>query len=207
MSLFRRPAAAVGVPFSIYMLRPREVVRNFKTLVRNPRYFSARVAVMIDQALHPDDPWLTRTAIDEVALYVNPAMTGFEWGSGRSTLWLARRLGTLVSVEHDPAWYAEVTRKIALAGLVNVDYRLVPKLGLKEYASQIERYPDSYFDIILIDGEDRNSCIRAAGSKIRIGGWIVIDNADIDYDFSPLSDFQLRKTSNGVWRTDLFIRR
>ena len=66
------------------------------------------------------------------------------------------------------------------------------------YARQIEAFPDSSFDFILIDGEERSNCIRAAARKVRVGGWIVVDNADSQYDNSPLFNFECRQTSNGV---------
>ena len=123
MGFFTERGVGVGTPCNIYMFAPQNAVRQIRTLFREPRYFYARVAVMIDQALHPADPWLTRTAVDEISRYLQPTMRGFEWGSGRSTLWFARRLQQLVSVEHDPDWHANVTKQIAAAGLTNVDYR------------------------------------------------------------------------------------
>jgi len=185
------------------MFSPTNFVRNAKTVLRNPRYLYNRVGVMVDQMVHPEDPWLTRNAVDQLASYLKPTMKGFEWGSGRSTVWLARRLEHLVSIEHNAEWHSQTKEKLTATGLLNVDYRLVPQTA---YARQIEEFPNGYFDFIVIDGEDRNNCIVAAAAKVHIGGWVVVDNADSGYDFGPLAAFDLQQTSNGVWRTDLFTR-
>jgi hypothetical protein len=206
MSFFGQRAEGVGAPLNVHMFMPRNLAQHVQTLWREPRYFYDRVAVMLDQALHPSDPWLTRAAVNELSGYLQPTMRGFEWGSGRSTLWFARRLQDLVSVEHDSAWHRIVSGKLAAAGLSNVDYRLAAPTAPAGYARQIEAFPDDSFDFILIDGEERNACICAAAPKIRTGGWIVVDNADSGYDASPFARFECRRTSNGVWRTDLYVR-
>ncbi len=206
MSFFGKRPVGTGTPLNVHMFSPHNVLTHSKTLLRNPRYFRDRVVVMADQAVNPKDPWLTRTAVNQLNHYLKPDMLGFEWGSGRSTVWFANRLGNLVSVEHDAGWYAETTKLLIANGLHNVDYRLVPQNTEQQYAGQIEEFPDEHFDFILIDGEDRDDCVRAAATKVRAGGLIVVDNAESGYDFGPLCKFDIQQTSNGVWRTDIFTR-
>ena len=203
-SLFRRPADATGTPFSIWMLAPDKLFKHARTLIRNPRYFSNRVAVMLFQIRRPEAPWLTAESIRLLEAYLQPSMSGFEWGSGRSTIWLGKRLQSLVSIEHDPEWHAQVKAAVSAGAMTNIDCRLVQRQRSGAYAGVIGEFPDRTFDVILIDGEERNACIREAVAKVRIGGVIVLDNADADFDLSPLTEFQYRPTSNGVWRTDLF---
>lgn len=207
MSFFGERPIGTGTPLNIHMFSPRGIVVHTKTLLRNPRYFYCRVVTMIDQASHPKDPWLTRTAVNQLNGYLNRSMQGFEWGSGRSTVWFANRLGSLVSVEHDADWYAQTAKMLGSTGVRNVDYRLVSQNTEKEYASQIDDFPDEHFDFVLVDGEHRDACVRAAAAKVRVGGLLVVDNAESGYDFGPLGEFDVQKTSNGVWRTDIFTRR
>ena len=58
-----------------------------------------------------DVPWWTFTASDEVQRFLRqrPDARVFEWGSGASTVWLAKRATSVVSVEHDASW-AEAVR-------------------------------------------------------------------------------------------------
>lgn len=46
------------------------------------------------------------------------------------------------------------------------------------YASAIDAYKDEYFDLILIDGRTRPSCFLHAMNKVKLGGYIVLDNAE-----------------------------
>jgi len=199
-AFFRRPYG-VGSPLNLWMFTPRNLLRHLRTLLTQPVYFFHRVQVMTFQFTHPGAPWVTQAAVEFLKTHLRPEMRGFEWGSGRSTIWLASRVSRMVSVEHNPDWYRMILPKIAGR---NVDYRLVAGPG---YASQIEEFPEEYFDFVLVDGEQRGTCLRAAASKIRQGGFLVLDNADYNLDTSALSDYDCQPTDNGVWRTDIFIRR
>jgi len=199
---FRKPEG-VGAAPSIYMFTPRHLLYLLKTLLTKPRYFYHRLLVIYYQFRKPTAPWLTIDAIIMLEQILTKEMTGFEWGSGRSTVWLASRLKSLVSVEHNADWYAIVRRDLAASGCTNVDYRLS---GESSYADEIRSFPDGIFDFILIDGEARFACISAAAVKVKPGGYIFIDNADTGYDVTPLDRFSYHPTDNGVWRTDVYTR-
>ncbi len=199
---FRRPYG-VGTPLNIYMFAPSRLIAHLKTAIADPRYFVNRIRVIEYQLLHPSEPWLTKEALRAIKRFVAPDMRAFEWGSGKSTLWLAAHVAEVVSVEHDAAWYARVRSMLAEAGARNTDLRMADVMA---YAAQISSFPDNFFDFVLIDGADRNGCIRAAATKVRPGGWIVVDNADSAWDYSPLANYQRTVTHNGVWQTDIFIR-
>lgn len=66
-----------------------------------PRYILARVRQMIDHKMRPHDPWLTREAIGLLERLLRPKDKALEFGSGRSTLWIARHVGAVTSVESD----------------------------------------------------------------------------------------------------------
>jgi len=147
-------------------------------------------------------PWLTFAAVDFLGRNVGPRDTVFEWGMGGSSLFLARRAAHVVSIEHESAWF-EITRaEIARREIANWEGFLVAPDPLptgkdlspsdpaayyssqthfagntfRDYASFIDRYPDRHFDIVLIDGRVRPSCVRHAIAKAR--RIIVIDNAE-----------------------------
>lgn len=67
-----------------------------------PRYLRDRFGVMLFQRRHPDAPGLSPEAVSLLSTLLEPTHAGLEWGSGRSTIWFARRVAELVSVEHDP---------------------------------------------------------------------------------------------------------
>ena len=42
----------------------------------------------------------------------------------------------------------------------------------------IDRYDDNVFDLVMVDGRARNSCIWHARRKVKPGGYLVLDNAE-----------------------------
>jgi SAM-dependent methyltransferase len=111
---------------------------------------------------------------------------GLEWGSGRSTTWLATRVARLVSVEHDPAWHARVQGEFASRWLATkVDYRLIeaPADQMAEprdhpYAGVVDAIENDTLDFILVDGQMRLRCAEKALAKLRPGGLLVLDGAN-----------------------------
>lgn len=53
-------------------------------------------------------PWITYPALRQLERVVQPHHRVFEYGAGHSSLWWAARVREIVSVEHDPAWAAEI---------------------------------------------------------------------------------------------------
>ncbi len=141
-----------------------------------------------------DVPWWTYRAIDVVeawlAAHPRPIRV-FEYGSGSSTLWLARRVDELHSVEHH-AGFAEVIRP-ALEQYANIDFHVVEPmksarpavpsakeghagLDFADYVATIDKVGGS-FDLIVIDGRAREACLVAAIPRLAAGGIIVYDNS------------------------------
>ncbi len=146
-----------------------------------PRYLYDRAANLLYQKLHPGDPWLTPPAIRVLDGALERRFWGLEFGSGRSTLWLARRVGRLISVEHDPLWYEKVKKNLAYYEIGNVDYHLVPRdpddaPPPPAYVRVADLVPDGELDFALVDGIYRDLCVLAVLPKLRRGGFVVIDN-------------------------------
>lgn len=150
----------------------------------------------IDDLGRLDLPWWTFAAIRKVDAFLadrGGAATAFEYGPGASTLWLARRCRRVVAVEHDPAWWPVLHRRVK--GLANVDARLVPgtpagpedpaphrsaqpgwaHLDFSAYVAAI-REAEGPFDLVVIDGRAREGCLREAQAHLAPGGLIVFDN-------------------------------
>jgi predicted O-methyltransferase YrrM len=150
-----------------------------------PRYVVDRVRVLAHERRHPEAPWLTAAAVALLERSLEPAAVGFEWGSGRSTVWFAKRVSRLVSIEHDPNWYAEVTRRLAQQGLLSkVSYYRFTVDDFADsaqpYVAAIAGHQDDQLDFCLIDGvaELRGQCALACLPKLRSGGLAIIDNAN-----------------------------
>lgn len=145
-------------------------------------------------------PWLPFKARAWLQEHVDQETAVFEYGSGGSTLFLARTAGRVLSVEHDAAWFALVARALAQTGAGSCEHRLhEPRLvageldGLDPYRSRrpefagqtFERYvksidpcPDRSLDLVIVDGRARLACIERCLPKIREGGHLLLDNSE-----------------------------
>jgi predicted O-methyltransferase YrrM len=125
------------------------------------------------------EPWLTPAAIRYLARLLAPTWHVFEFGSGYSTPWLARRCGTLVSVEHDPRWHEQIERLLGSSGMV----LLRP---IEDFPQAMTEQADASFDLVIVDGAEaedghrRLACAEAARPKIRPGGYLMLDDSDRD---------------------------
>jgi FkbM family methyltransferase len=152
-------------------------------------------------------PWMVYPAIDFLESLLSKTSRVFEFGAGGSTLFFSGKVGELVSVEHDAEWFARTDKAMLAEKQVggtkwigcllppqpqtNVDQRDPADplsyvssdesfVGTQffDYASAIDNYENEYFDIIVIDGRARPSCFLHAMNKVRMGGYIILDNAE-----------------------------
>ena len=155
-----------------------------------PRYFAARARQEIDRVLNPDAPWIPALARGWLEKSLTGAERGIEWGSGRSTVWLASRLASLVSVEESPTWYDRVGAMLASARTNNVHLVLAPARdadgddGGEEAGARRQKYllPESNlkagaFQFALVDGCLRAHCSLQATHLISPGGLLVLDDS------------------------------
>lgn len=117
-------------------------------------------------------PWYTYPCIAFLEPRVRPEMCVFEYGSGHSTRWWAERVERVDAVEHDEAWMARVAGQLP----ANADLRLAPAGGDAYARSIVER--DRRFDVVVIDGSDRNSCARACLDALADDGVVIWDNTE-----------------------------
>jgi predicted O-methyltransferase YrrM len=140
-----------------------------------------------------DVPWWTYGAIDAVEHWIDTRpkpVQVFEWGSGASTLWLARRVDAVTTVEHHRGFADHIAP--ALAELPNVTPRVVEpvssdapivpsaKEGHKglDFADYVAAIDDAGgpFDLVVIDGRAREACLHGALPHLAQDGIIVFDN-------------------------------
>lgn len=156
-------------------------MRTFKHWTR--QYVVARLRVIAHEALHPDLPWLTRDFCAFLGHWIKSSDVGLEFGSGRSTLWFARRIRRIVSVEHNRIWHARVSAMVEEAGVRDkVDYRLCEDGNLESKESAYVRITEEFdaesFDFVLIDGASREFCAMAAVRLLKPSGLLILDNAN-----------------------------
>lgn len=124
-------------------------------------------------------PWLTYPAVDWLERALTPSVRVFEYGAGSSTTWFAQagRVKEIVSVEHDPGWFARLPQP------PNGRIRYVPCEGTwwetDERAPYVRAVADGApWDVIVIDGMARNTCARIAANHLSPTGMVVLDDTD-----------------------------
>jgi len=188
---------AKGIPRS-----PKELEQSFRLLgVLRPIGFhqSACQGMSLDGAGNPI-PWWTFAANEWVKARIRKTDQVFEYGSGGSTLWLAAHAKSVVSVEHDEAWF-EKTRPV-----LPPNARVLLREAHDEFSSDVSgpycsaiSETEASFDIIVIDGMERNACARLASRFLSPNGIIIFDNSHR----SKYADGMNSLAKEGFWRLDL----
>lgn len=117
-------------------------------------------------------PWFTYPAIDFITQVVRREWSVFEWGSGHSTLWWAKRVRTVTSVEDNRGWYDSVRARIP--GNVTLSWQG----EADDYVRTICANGQA-FDVVVIDGSHRNECAGIVTDCVAPSGLIVFDNTDM----------------------------
>jgi predicted O-methyltransferase YrrM len=102
-----------------------------------------------------------------------------EFGSGFSTIWWANRVASVYSIEHNQEWADKINGEFKRN---NCNNALVEFKTLQEYAKGLSSSSKKY-DLILVDGIERNDCLRESVSHLTDRGVIVLDNSELkDYE-------------------------
>jgi hypothetical protein len=120
-------------------------------------------------------PWVTYSFIDFIKERLNKQLTIFEYGSGSSTIFYAKRVSRVVSVEHDEAWYQKiVSDKPANAEMI---FTKLERGG--EYAKKAALLNEK-FDVIIVDGRDRINCCKNSINALTEKGVLILDDSERD---------------------------
>jgi predicted O-methyltransferase YrrM len=181
--------------------------------IRRPHRLAARFRYWVWERRNPDKPWLTPGAVSFLDSHLTADMVGIEFGSGRSTTWYARRLNRLTSVEHHEGWYHHIQKQLVDEGITNVEYRLLPLDDpesapeeaaypqLPRYVAAVDEFADDTLDFAVVDGHYRTTCIRAVLPKLKPGGFLLVDDANMwpgNRPPIPTDWKEVSRTTNGI---------
>lgn len=155
-------------------------------------------------------PWYTYPAIEYLESFDFKNCDVFEFGSGNSSLYWAKRSRSVCSVEDNQDWFEVVSKK-------NLGNQTI--LNRADKTSYVNSLPEQekLFQIIVVDGNWRYECVVEAINCLINGGMIVLDNSDrkiekecgkllrehgfIQIDFSGFGPI-----NNYTWSTSVFIK-
>ncbi len=131
-------------------------------------------------------PRFSYGAIDFLDKHLHPRMSVAEYGSGGSTIFFARRVRQVYSIEDDPEVFQRVSAHLKKCELTNATLILCPFQFRDpvrfEKSAYLHALPERQWDVIVIDGSGQWSyvrpiCFRKAEGFIRNGGMIVVDDS------------------------------
>jgi predicted O-methyltransferase YrrM len=152
----------------------------------NARYVVDRVQLFVYEKRHPAAPWLTKEMTSLLECWLKATDKGVEWGSGRSTLWLAKLVGHVTTVEENSSWAKYVSEMLNKAGCAaKVSLNEVPisaedraNPGQSGYVLAQSSIADASLDFALVDGDLRDECALVAINKLKPRGILIIDNVE-----------------------------
>lgn len=123
-------------------------------------------------------PWLTFPAVRFLESLDGQGLRALEFGSGASTVWLMQRFAEVCSIEHDPQWAARVRVQgadVVLAdpggdtwtGPADSEYLQAGRIGAP-------------FDVVIVDGMARLTCVEHIDEYVRPDGLVVVDDTDLE---------------------------
>ena len=158
-----------------------------------------------------EQAWITFEAIDCLKDLIQSDFQIFEFGGGGSTLFFCQRAKHVVTVEDHAEWFSRLSEIIHAKNYQNWEGYFVepekiedqrprsPKnpadfvsgakglssISYERYARAIDPFPGEFFDLILVDGRARPSCIMQALPHLKPKGFLVIDNTERAYYMEP----------------------
>lgn len=132
-------------------------------------------------------PWVTYSFIDFITDRIQKSQYVFEFGSGNSTIFYAKRTKKVVSVEHDKDWFEKIKSSVpSNSELVFSDL---------EYGGKYSKIPLGYshkFDLIIVDGRDRVNCCKNCLEALTETGVVILDDSERE-QYQPAIDFLMVK--------------
>lgn len=174
-----------------------------RQVAANPRSTSAHLRTLLavhnaEDLVAMDLPWWTYEAVDTVEAFLarfDGRAKVFEYGSGASTVWLARRSGSVDAVEHDDAWAQRVRELLAATPGLRcqpvVHVPQVPRsqdprvasgapsgrgLDFEAYVHAIDSTSGD-LDLVLVDGRARAEVLLHVLDRVGQGGVVLLDDA------------------------------
>jgi hypothetical protein len=163
-------------------------------IVKRNSYFRTRGwinSIIHNKALNQKGlpvPWLTYPFMEFITPRLNKSYDIFEFGGGNSTLFWTSLVKSVDSIDHDKKWVDLISKKLPENGKIvyveveDMHYTTLAFLpiGVVNNYNQAIKNTGKQYDIIIVDGVDRNNCIINSLDFLKDAGIIVIDNMEYE---------------------------
>jgi hypothetical protein len=197
----------------IQRIKSEEVYYSYHT--RLWRYYFTWRELTESSSMKARLPWVSFPVIDFLKKHLKHDSRVFEFGGGGSTLFFLDKCKEVATVEHNESWFDDLKKSIGtnekwtplfvlpephfnfdITQSANPDAYVSTEeafknMSFQKYASAIDSYPNDYFDVVLVDGRVRPSCMKHSISKIKKGGFLILDNSDRSYYLTYFEKYNL----------------
>jgi len=118
-------------------------------------------------------PWVTKQALWYLWLKLTPQTRVLEFGSGGSSIWFALYCEEIFTFETNREWFDKLQNEIIKRGIKNLNSKYICSNTQEDVKVCDKLVP---FDILLVDGEDRESALKHGLQYLKAGGLLVLDN-------------------------------
>jgi hypothetical protein len=162
-------------------------------LLAHPKYIFPylRYSLTNQTPLDINLPWWSFESIELIQPLLTRDKVIFEWGSGGSTLFLAKYAKHVTAIENNLQWVQKVKTKVNIDGLKNIKilHKEIRLSSPDEFlSSPYAKALIKEYDIVVIDGEDhfghsskwsaREECFEISQKFItKKGGIIIVDDS------------------------------
>ena len=153
------------------------------SVMRLPYVFKTWLQSRRSPILSTPVPFLVLDAIQFLDEIVQPGMKVIEAGGGNSSLWFLQKKTMLTTYEHSSDWAGFIQKTVRANPMKFHEKNFKIKVMQGEAAiGDMSLIPDGSLDIVLVDCMNdftrRNHCIKVLMSKVKKGGWMILDNSD-----------------------------
>jgi hypothetical protein len=174
-------ATALYRDFKYQTYRTRSTSENFNFSLFLRAWVSDRLFKL--SPMKASLPWMPYSTILKLHSVIRKDFNILETGCGGSSLFFLQRCKTLTSLEHDKKWILELENRISVPNYKN-RWSLVLRdltteaFNKSPYLDFIKNQKEETFDLISIDGRLRSESLKIASSKVKRGGFILLDNSE-----------------------------
>lgn len=128
-------------------------------------------------------PWVSYPFIHFIEHRLKTDFTLFEFGSGASTLFFAKRVSKILSAEHDKEWFAKVQTDLPKNAQLVYETLVYNGRYCRKAAETGQK-----FDMIVVDGRDRVNCCIYSVAALNDQGVLVLDDSERK-QYQPAHEF------------------
>jgi len=123
-------------------------------------------------------PWMTYPAIEFLQKNLKKTDLVFEFGAGASTLFFAKKVKKVVTLETNSKWLEAVKQKLTERDVKNVELILMADGLTNELYENFAKNREEKFDYVVVDSLKRFECSKASIGALKQGGTVLLDDSE-----------------------------